>query len=433
MAYSIDTRTLKPGDTYVAIVGETHDGHAFIEQAVEAGAAGIVTEQAVAASVQQRAEVTRVESTLDWTIQRASAKVKEQKPRIVAITGSMGKTTTRNAVVSVLSQRFSVISAEGNLNTPLGLSLMVLNREMGPETVAVMEMGARFEGDIKELVTLFPPAVSIVTVVRGVHLETFGTLEGIEREKGELVAGLGEDGTAVLNADDPRVRAMDRRNAGRTLFYGTAADADLTPDLITAELPILGSYAVYTALAAFGAARALGMTDEAINAGLAQITPEKGRLVRLDGRAGSTLIDDTYNASPDATVAALEVMSGLRGSRRVAFLGDMLELGEDEVDQHRHVLDAACEHADVVFAVGPLMEQAAARLSDPSSVTTVADSAALADAIRAGRAFEPQAGDVLLVKGSQGTRMERISEALLAPDLDPADHLPRQSAAWKAK
>ena len=433
MAYSIDTRTLKPGDTYVAIVGETHDGHSFIETAVEAGAAHIVTEQEVSPSVRERAEVTRVDSTLDWLTARASAKVHRAQPRLVAITGSVGKTTTRNALVSVLNQSFEVVSAEGNLNTPLGLALMVLNREIGPDTVVVMEMGARFQGDIKELTQLFPPTVSIVTAVKGVHLETFGSLDGIEQEKGELVAALGENGTAVLNGDDPRVRKMKARNAGQTLFYGTAEDADLTPSAITVELPMLGAHAVYTALAAFGAGRALGMTDGAINAGLAQIKPETGRLVRLAGRAGSTLIDDTYNASPEATVAALDVMRELEGTRRVAFLGDMLELGAGEVDQHHQVLDAAQQRADLVFAVGPLMREAAMRLSDATAVTTFGTSAELADAIREGEAFRPQPGDVLLVKGSQGTRMERISEALLAPDLDPAAHLPRQSAAWKAK
>lgn len=433
MAISIDTRTLKPGDTYVAIVGETHDGHDFIERAVEAGAAGVVTEQDVPDAVRERAEVTRVDSTLGWITQEASRKVKEQKPRVVAITGSVGKTTTRSAVVAVLREAFPVVSAEGNLNTPLGLSLMVLNAEITPETVVVMEMGARLQGDLRELTALFPPTVSIITTVKGVHLETFGTLDGIEREKGELVAALGPDGTAVLNADDPRVRRMEQRCAGRVVFYGTAEDADLTPDLITADLPILGAHAVYTALATLGAARALGMDDAAINAGLAKIQPEKGRLVRLDGRAGSTLIDDTYNASPEATIAALEVMAGLEGTRHVAFLGDMLELGEEEIDLHHHVLDAAKQHADLVFAVGPLMEQAVMRLSDATAVTPFVTSAELADAIRAGDAFVPQPGDVLLVKGSQGTRMERISEALLHPDLDPADHLPRQSAAWKAK
>jgi UDP-N-acetylmuramoyl-tripeptide--D-alanyl-D-alanine ligase len=433
MAYSIDTRTLKPGDTYVAIVGETHDGHSFIEQALDAGATGIVTEQDVSGAVRGRAEVTRVDSTMDWITQKASAKVREIGPRIVAITGSVGKTTTRSAVVAVLREAFPVVSAEGNLNTPLGLSLMVLNADITPETVVVMEMGARLQGDLRELTTLFPPTVSVITTVKGVHLETFGTLDGIQQEKGELVAALGASGTAVLNADDPRVRAMQQRNAGRTLFYGTAEDADLTPDLITAELPILGAHAVYTALAALGAARALGMTDDAINAGLAKIQPEKGRLVRLQGRAGSTLIDDTYNASPDATVAALEVMAGLGGTRRVAFLGDMLELGADEIDQHRQVLDAARTHADLIFAVGPIMKEATTRLADASKVTPVASAAALADAICAGDRFVPQRGDVLLVKGSQGTRMERVSEALLDPDLDPAEHLPRQSAAWKAK
>ena len=167
--------------------------------------------------------------------------------------------------------------------------------------------------------------------------------------------------------------------------------------------------------------------------GLARIETEKGRLNRLDGRNGSTLIDDTYNASPDATLAALRVLASQDGTRRIAFLGDMLELGETEVEQHAEVLAAALESANIVHAVGSIMAQAAETLpaEQRARITLHPKSGALAEAIRDGRAYEPEPGDVVLVKGSQGTRMERISEALLHPDLVPEDVLPRQSESWK--
>lgn len=435
MTYSTDTRTLQPGETYVAIRGEVYDGHDFIPQAVEKGAAAVVTEQDLDASVAGDAEVIRVDSALDFLTSNAADKLRQSGADVVAITGSVGKTTTKTAIIAVLREAFPVVYAEGNLNTPLGLSLVVLNRDIGAETKVVMEMGARLEGDIRELCRLFPPSVSVVTTVKGVHLETFGSLDAIEAEKGEIVAGLRDGGTACLNADDPRVRRMADRHDGPVLLYGTADDADVRPEMITATLPILGDHATHTALAAAAAGRALGMDDAAINRGLAQIVPENGRLVRLRGRGESTLIDDTYNASPEATLGALRVLAGLEAERRIALLGDMLELGEDEVAEHVRVLEAAAETADVVVAVGEIMARAAGRLAADvrQRVETVATSAELAASLREGRPFEPSGADAILVKGSQGVRMERVSEALLHPDLDPREVLPRQSESWRQK
>ena len=433
MPYSTDTRTLRPGDTYVAIAGETHDGHRFIPQAIEKGAVAVVTEQDLDPEAVRGVEVVRVESSIGHLVAEASAKVKAAGARVVAITGSVGKTTTRTAIEAVLREGFDVVASEGNKNTPLGLSLMLLNREFDAESVLVLEMGARFKGDIKELCEAFPPTVSVVTNVKGVHVETFGSIDGVAREKSELVRALDASGTAVLNGDDPRARAMADLTPASVLFYGTGPDVDLGPERITATLPILGDHAVHTALAAYGAGHALGMSGEAINRGLERIVPEKGRLNRLPGRDGSTLIDDTYNASPDATVAALGVLRGLEGARRVAVLGDMLELGETEVEDHAAVLRAALTEADVVHAVGPIMARAAATLgADADRVTLHPTSAGLADRVRSGAAGFPEAGDVVLVKGSQGTRMERVSEAVLHPDTEAADVLPRQSEAWKA-
>ena len=426
--YSTDTRTLQPGDTYVAIRGERFDGHDFVPQAVAGGAAAVVVDRDD--EVPDGVEVVRTDDTLAWVTSEAAAKLAASGAAVVALTGSVGKTTTKNAVLAVLAEDRPVVAAEGNLNTPLGLGLTVLNRDLDPDTTVVMEMGARIPGDIAELCRLFPPSVSVVTNVKGVHLETLGTLDGIAHEKGAIVRALGAGGTACLNADDARVRAMRDGLDARVLLYGRAADADVGPDAVTATLPILGDHALMTALAAAAVGRALGLDDATVNRGLGKIKPEKGRLVRLPGRGGSTLVDDTYNASPEATVAALRVLAGQEAERRVALLGDMLELGEGEIDQHVDVLQAAREHADLVVAVGDLMGQAAERL-EGGAVHTYPTSTALADDLGAGRPFTPGPGDAVLVKGSQGARMERVAAALLHPDTDPADVLARQSESWK--
>ena len=424
--YSTDTRTLQPGETYVAIRGETHDGHRFIPQALEAGASAIVSERE--ADVPEGVELIRVQDSIAHLVASASAKLRQSGARVVGITGSIGKTTTRAAIHAVVREGFPALASEGNKNTPLGLSLMILNAEIPRGAVLVLEMGARLAGDIKELCAAFPPDVSVVTNVRGVHVETFGSIDGVQREKSEIVRALDASGTAVLNGDDPRARNMAELHEGRTLFFGRAETCDLRPHLITVDLPILGDHAIPTALSAYGVGLALGMDREAILRGLAEMTPEKGRLARLAGRNGSTLIDDTYNASPDAAKAALDVLAELDGQRKIAVLGDMLELGDTEVEQHVDVLRHAVGQADLVVAVGGIMERAARQVPGVQHAPT---SASLAEQLRQPESDWPREGDVILAKGSQGARMERVSEAVLSPDLDPADVLPRQTQAWK--
>ena len=433
--HSTDTRTLRSGDTYIAIRGELHDGHRFIPNAIDAGAVGVVADHEV--EVPEGVTLTVVPDTVAWVAETASARVRASGARIVGITGSVGKTSVRTATSAVLREGFRVVASEGNKNTPLGLGLMLLDAELDADTVLVLEMGARLAGDIRELTTLFPPTVSIVTNVKGVHLETFGTVDDVAREKSELVRNLADGGVACLNGDDPRTAAMARLHEGRSILFGSGDACELRPEHVTADLPILGAHAPMTALAAFAAGRALGMADAAVNRGLAQIEPEKGRLRKLAGRSGSTLVDDTYNASPDATVAALDVLRSLTAERRVAFLGDMLELGSTEVEQHVDVLRDALGVAadgiqiDRVVAVGPRYAAAAATLPGAGDRLVLVASANEV-AADLGAVWTPAAGDAFLVKGSQGLRMERVSAALLSPDLDPADVLPRQTEAWKA-
>lgn len=434
MAYSKDTRTLQAGDIYVAIRGERYDGHAFVRDAIALGAAGAIIEKPVDTSgAREGFTVTQVDDSVRYLAEAARRKVNACVPDVVAITGSIGKTSTRNAIATVLGRRFPVVASTGNLNTLLGLSLTVLNGEFGSDAKLVLEMGACKRGDIAELCEYFRPSIAVVTNVHGVHLESFGTIDDVARTKGELVQCLRAHGAACLNHDDARVRAMASLHDGPTVFYGRTEGSDVGPDAITAPLPLLGAYAVSNCLAAVAVGRMLGMRAGDINAGLSRLTPEKGRMHRLPGRRESVLIDDSYNASPTSTAAALAVLAEQQARRRVAYLGDMLELGKGEIAAHVRIIRLALEHADVIVLVGDRMVAAAAAiprtqrqrlLCHPTSRDVIA-------ALDADATLRPRPGDVALVKGSQGVRMERISRMLLSEDIAPEAVLPRQAGSWR--
>ena len=432
MPFSTDTRTLQPGDTYVAIRGERHDGHDFVQQAFDRGASDAVTERKIAGVRED--QLTIVPNTVIHLAELAHERVVRARARVVAITGSVGKTTTRNAVAQVLQGAGPVVASVGNLNTLLGLSLTLVNSDLRSNACLVLEMVATKKGDLSEITTYFKPDVSIVTNVRGVHLETFGSLDGVEEAKGELVRALGPDGIACLNADDSRTRAMVAYCRGEHLFFGIAPDAQITPLDITANISLLGDHVIYVALAAFAAGRAMGMEPKVINEALCRIKPEKGRLNRLPGKSQSVLIDDTYNASPDAVKAALNVLDKHPAERRVVFLGDMLELGSVEHEEHLSALREAASIADYVYGCGPRMQLAVNELPPEIALNVrgFQSSKEIASELVRGRIYRPKRGDVILVKGSQGARMERVSRALLAEDISPESVLPRQTAAWLA-
>jgi UDP-N-acetylmuramoyl-tripeptide--D-alanyl-D-alanine ligase len=434
--YSSDTRSLQPGDTFVAVRGERTDGHAYLTEAVARGATALIVEAgtfgtSVAISgVPERVEVVRVPDTVVYLGELARQRLSELRPVVVAVTGSMGKTTTKNAIATVVSQAHPVLAPKGNLNTLLGLSVTLLNELRNAGMVVVAEMGAYQPGDLAQICEYIRPAISVVTNVRPVHLERMGSLENVALAKGEIVDALPESGTACLNADDPLVWAMAARCRGRVLSYGAGAGADISPALIRVPIPLLGTYQVYTALAAYSVGRCLGMSDAAIDAGLAQLRPEKGRLKSLPGLNGSRLIDDTYNASRDSMMAALEVLADQPAARRLAVLGDMLELGSVEREAHREVVARALQVAGGVVLVGPRLAAAAAELG-ARPLAAFANSKEAGAAQAASQLLQPQPGDLILIKGSEGMRMERLTEQLVAPELDRERELPRQDVAWK--
>ena len=348
---AVDSRLVEPGQLFVALPGERTDGHQFLSAAVARGAAALLVSRPPAdTAALADAAVVLVDDTLA-ALQAVAADWRTRfSPLVVGVTGSIAKTSTKEAVAAVLGQRFVTLKNEGNQNNEIGLPLTVLR--LGPEhEAAVLEMGMYVGGEIADLARIGRPAIGVVTAVQAVHLSRIGTLEAIEKAKGELVEALPPDGTAVLNADDARVRRMASRTARESLTYGFASDADVRAEQVgslgadgmssswsrrpaerRSGIPTLGRLAVHNGLAAAAVGIAAGVRLDEIETGLATgwSAPHRAELVR----AGEvTIVDDSYNASPGSVAAALELLSGLPG-RRIAVLGEMLELGEAHESGH---------------------------------------------------------------------------------------------------
>jgi UDP-N-acetylmuramoyl-tripeptide--D-alanyl-D-alanine ligase len=349
--------------------------------------------------------------------------------RVIGITGSVGKSSTKELIATVLERDHVVLKSEGNLNNEIGLPLTLLQLEPKHQR-AVLEMGMYARGEITRLAELAQPIVGVVTNVGPVHLERLGSIETIAEAKAELPQALPPDGVAILNFDDERVRAMRDKTQAQVLTYGLDPQSDLWADEITSEglegihftlhyrgeefhvqVPLLGRHSVHTALRAVAVGLAEGMSWDHILEGL-QDRRAQLRLVAVPGPNGSMILDDSYNASPASMIAALNLLAELNG-RKIAVLGDMLELGEYEDEGHRMVGLRAIDAADVLVTVGELgraMAQAALNdgmASDRVKICTTNDEATVyLNAI-------VQPGDMILIKGSRGLHMEDIVNALV--------------------
>jgi UDP-N-acetylmuramoyl-tripeptide--D-alanyl-D-alanine ligase len=435
---AVDSRLVRPGELFAALPGERTDGHRFLAQAVERGAAAlVVSHPPAAAALQQLGDVTvvQVPDVLVALASIATGWRSRFDPLVVGVTGSYAKTSTKEAIVTVLEGAFATLRNEGNQNNEIGLPLTLLR--LGPEhRAAVLEMGMYAGGEIADLARMARPRIGVVTAVAGVHLSRMGSLAAIERAKAELVEALPSDGVAVLNQDDRRVRRMAERTAARVLGYGFSSDADVTahdvttggfggmrftlrlpathggrPVRLPATIPSLGRLSVHNALAGAAVGHAAGIPGPEIVQALAQgwTAPHRGEVHRI-GRV--TVIDDAYNASPPSVVAALDLLAGLPG-RRVAVLGEMLELGRGTASGHREVGTAAAATCDLVVVVGTAAHLIAvgAREAglDPSRIIEVRDRDAALDLL----VKRLQPGDVVLVKASRGVELERLVGGLL--------------------
>lgn len=420
---STDTRTLGKGQLFLALRGDNFDGHRFLQQALDKGAVGLVVDTPDS-SVDLPQLV--VSDTLEALARLAASNREQSEAGILAITGSSGKTTVKEMCAAILSQMAETLSTKGNLNNHIGVPLTLLG--LSPEhRYGVIEMGASGLGEIAYTVALAKPRVAILTNAGEAHLEGFGSYENIVLGKGEIIDGVVPDGLMVLNRDDPafgqwqkragarRVAAVSRLGAEADYLAVVDSQSDGVKTLQVSgpgdwrcrvTLGLEGDHNISNMLLAIAATRELGATDAAIVAGLASVAPVQGRLQTLELSPGLTLIDDSYNANPSATKAALAVLAG-RDGQRVAVLGAMAELGADARSMHQEVGALARElGVDRLITVGTGCEGYADGFG-PSTEFGLGHQQAVESAIK-----DKHAPLTVLVKGSRSSGMERVVEGI---------------------
>ena len=430
---AVDSRLVVPGNLFVALPGERTDGHRFVGAAIGAGASAVLVSEApsdadLAAAAAADAAIVLVPDALRglWAI--AADWRSRFDPLVVGVTGSIAKTSSKEAIATVLASELVTLKNEGNQNNEIGLPLTLM-RLRPDHQAAVLEMGMYVGGEIADLAAMGRPEIGVVTAVQPVHLSRIGSIEAVEKAKGELVEALPPDGVAILNGDDERVRRMGGRTRARVVTYGFAPDAAVRAEevvsaghdgmrfelVVGAErrpvgIPTLGRLAVHNALAAAAVGLAAGMSEERVAAALGAgwAAPHRGELIR----AGDvTIVDDSYNASPGSVLAALDLLGGMPG-RRVAVLGEMLELGDESEAGHERVGVAAAAIVDLLVVVGRGSAGIArgareARLA-ADRILEVADRAAAVGTLEE----RLRSGDVVLVKASRGIELNLLVDEL---------------------
>lgn len=425
-----DSREVRPGDCFVALAGDRVDGHDFLAEAVASGAAGAVVCQPVSrVQLDSGAFFVRVENSHAALLALAAEYRNQHAVKMVGITGSCGKTSTKDMLARVLGQHMSAVVSPRSFNNHIGVPLTLF--QLQPETEAcVVELGTNAPGEIARLVSVVRPDIGIITRIDESHLMYLGSLEGVAREKANLISSLSEDGLAILNGDDPsspmlrdltRARLQEVRIdseadwfATDVSFHGLGTSFRLQGE-IPVTLPRLGSHNVYNALFTVAAAAELGVPLEKVVAGLADVPPTARRL-ECKQIGDVSVIDDTYNSNPASARAALLALAGLPAAgRRLVVFGEMLELGERGVELHRTVgVEVAESPVDVLITVGdgarPLAEAAVEHGMDRSAVHMLAEPSEVVTFLRS----ELRGGDWLLCKASRGVGLDSVVDGLQA-------------------
>lgn len=439
--FSTDTRALALGDFFIALRGPRYDAHAFVADALRAGAVGAMVSRPLEEGPGEGpggprgrggAVIIQVEDTLRGLGELARAWRERHGGRVVAVTGSNGKTTTRELIRCVMATAGPVHAAAGNLNNLVGVPLTLLQWPVG-DPVAVLELGMSALGEIRRLCEIAGPDVGVFTTVAEAHLEFLGSVDGVARAKAEMLPFLDRDRLAVINLDDPQVERFRTRAPGRTLTYGITPRAEVWASEVVAEglagtgftlhhrraavpawIPLPGRHNVSNALAAAAVGFAWGLPAQAIAAGLRSASPVPMRMQPIRLASGAQVINDAYNANPASMEQALETFAGLRaGGRSILVLGDMLELGRHSEEAHRRVGALAARAApDLLIAVGPesraLAEGAVEAGLPAERVLHCPDVPTARERLRA--ALTPDAW--VLVKASRGIRLEGVLEGL---------------------
>ena len=446
----IDSRNVIPGALFIALEGENTDGHLYLTQAFQKGAAVAIISRELPQFAKQTIDLRSVEideidlsnfsqpycllvkDSLDSLQKLAEYWRGKLDVHVIGITGSVGKSSTKELITEVLSNQFSTYKNPGNYNNEIGLPLTILNVGNGYQKL-VLEMGFYYPGEISFLCKISKPAIGVITNIGTVHAERAGSKQAIAKGKSELIKALPEKpyGTAILNYDDPFVRAMQKDTNANVVFYGINPGADIWADEISGlglkgiqfrlhlhdqstvlQVPILGRHSVQTVLRAAAVAITESMTLAEIKNALA-FSNTQLRLVAVRTDSGALILDDTYNATPESTIAALDLLSELDG-QKIAVLGDMPELGQYEELGHIQVGEKVAHIVNHLIAVGEkgriIAETARREGLPPSSITWVKDALEAAELLR----YNLTNRDVVLVKGSHGLRMDRISTVLEA-------------------
>ncbi len=424
---SIDSRTIAPGEAFFAIVGPRFDGHDFVADAVARGAAVVVASREIP---EPPVPLLRVGSTTRALQDLARHVRTSAGVPLIAITGSTGKTTAKEMTAALLRSRGPVLASAGNLNNEFGLPLTLLGLAH-EHRVAVVELAMSAAGELRTLTEIARPDIAVITNVAAAHLANFQTERDIADAKAEILEGLGHDGVAVLNHDDPELRRIGARHEGRVVWFGQHRDCDVSAEswrgtifgmrfklrvasrAVEVALPLAGRHHASNFLAAAAAAHVLGVDAEHMVEAALEMSaaPHRGQVLRLG--QGVTLLDDSYNSNPRAVEAAVQALDLAPRGRRVAFLGDMLELGPSAPALHAETAAAVAPKLDVMVGVGQhtgdLLE-GARRAGHGTEHHAFDDAAAAA----AGLGEIVEAGDAVLVKGSRGLRMESVVDALVA-------------------
>jgi UDP-N-acetylmuramoyl-tripeptide--D-alanyl-D-alanine ligase len=431
--YSVDSRSLQAGDLFFAIRGPNHDGHEYVRDVLQAGAAAVVVDREIPGSPPAESRILRVEDSLQALQQLAARARQFWGGRLVAVTGSAGKTTTKDIIAAMLAEGYRTAKNEGNLNNHVGMPLSLLRLDATAE-VAVIEMGMNHAGEIRRLAEIAKANTAVVTNVGPAHIENFDSVDGIAAAKRELVESLTPDGVAVLNADDERVAKFRAAHAGRSVMYGMSPDADVRAENVrtspggvefrvngvpfASSLP--GRHAVSNLLAGIAVAKEYGIAPERLTGTVRNLAPGKMRGESLYHN-GILIFNDCYNSNPDAVRAMLDVLREAPAKKRIAVLGEMLELGRWAEPLHRDVGSYAARSGLNVL-VG--IRGAACYMLDAATRSGLRADAAFffEDPREAGRLVRSLAspGDAILFKGSRGVHVELALEEFLGGPTPPS-------------
>jgi UDP-N-acetylmuramoyl-tripeptide--D-alanyl-D-alanine ligase len=434
---STDSRTVAEGELFIALKGEHFDGHHFAIEALKKKAGGVIIEEDKVRDIRwngyRPSAVIAVKDALHALGDIARERRRKFGTPVVALTGSNGKTTTKDMISACLETTFPVLKTKGNLNNLIGLPLTLLNLTE-QERVAVLEMGMNVPGEIRRLTEIAEPDVGLITNIDKVHLEGMGSLERIKEEKGELFRRMRKDGTILVNQDDPRVIDLASDYQGQKITFGMDHPAEVmasevrlrgaagTSFILMMEggtmeinLPLLGKHFVPNALSAIAAASLFGIELEKVKEALEHVPPSPMRMEVLRLKEGVTLINDAYNANPRSMELALEILSEMKGEgRAIAVLGDMLELGDFSLEAHQHIGKRVAElSVDVLLALGeeaPVLVESAIRQGMDLEKAKIVEGHVEAISLLRKMVRE---GDWILIKGSRRMGMEKITEGLM--------------------